>query len=401
MAPDEVLMPKQPNPKCRSAEDLNERDREHYEVSANLAGWFDKSRFVDRYRVMFPLRNQGSIIPSDYCFNRDNKGNQVYPRFLEWDGDKNYRFVGIGDGVKPPLPSPRPELSAVQISQSPLTRASAPSAPVVGPDTIWLRTQARLSRDLPEWRDRIAGWGQLAAIEARSKGASWTDDEVFRGIILSVLSNNTNWDRVERVRQQLEEVFSGFSLAKYAALRPEEVDTRIVPWFKDRHAGSLTLRQRLQDLISAARKLIVEAAPHASVDAYLVHLLAQHDSDPKHLALALTSGPSKLNGIGPALAAEALKNIGFDVAKPDRHVNRAAAAFGWVHFRTWGEGDRARFAAPVAKPVEALAVMTAVEKCAAVIGERVALVDNAVWLLCASSGLHLTNQTLQTDIASG
>lgn len=392
-------MPKQPNPKYRSADDLNERDRQHYQVSASIAGWFDKARFVDRYRGMFPDRNQGSIIPSDYCFNRENKGNQGYPRFLEWDGDKKYRFVGMGDGAMPP--SPRPESSSVQTRRSPSARGAPPTAPVVGPDTIWLRTQARLNRALPDWRGRIVGWGQLAAIEARSKGTQSTDDEVFRAIVLSVLSNNTNWERVERVRQQLEEVFSGYSLAKYAALRTSEVDTRIVPWFEERRAGSMTLRQRLRDLVSAAKKLIARAATHASVDDYLGHLLAQNDRDPKRLALALSSGPTKLDGLGPALAAEALKNIGYDVAKPDRHVNRAAAMFGWVQFRKWGSGDRTRFAAPVATPSETLAVMTAMENCANSIGDRVALLDNAVWLLCATSGLHLTNQELQTDIASG
>lgn len=394
-------MPTQPNPKYRSAEDLNERDREHYQVSVGLTGWFDKARFVDRYRGMFPDRNQGSIIPSDYCLNRENKGNQGYPRFLEWDGDKKYRFVGFGEEAIPE--SPRTESIAAELRRSPSARTSPPPAhaPAADPKTIWLRTQARLNRDLPDWQDRIVGWGQLAAIEARSQGTPSTDDEVFRAIVMSVLSNNTNWERVERVRQQLEEVFSGFSLVNYAALGPDDVATRIVPWFEERHAGSMTLRQRLQDLVIAAKKLIDRAAHHSSVDAYLGHLLVQNDRDPKRLALALSSGPAKLNGLGPALAAEALKNIGFDVAKPDRHVNRAAAMFGWVHFRTWSDGDRGRFAAPVATPGETLAVMTAMEKCATAIGDRVALVDNAVWLLCATSGLHMTNHQLQIDIATG
>ncbi|MEQ1632550.1 MAG: hypothetical protein ABL997_09265 [Planctomycetota bacterium] len=81
----------------RSLVDLNTRDREHYEVASTMQGWFDKAEFVKRYAIAYPDRNKGSIIPSDYCVNRHNKGNAKYPRFLEWNGDSSYRFLGLGD----------------------------------------------------------------------------------------------------------------------------------------------------------------------------------------------------------------------------------------------------------------------------------------------------------------
>ena len=71
-------------------------------------------------------------------------------------------------------------------------------------ESAWSRVQERLAAGLPSWRERIDGWGQLAAVEARESGRRWSDDEVFQGIVLSVLSNNTNWERVERVRPELE-----------------------------------------------------------------------------------------------------------------------------------------------------------------------------------------------------
>lgn len=88
---------RQPNPKHRTAVDLNARDREHLEVAASFAGWFKTHQFVQRYRLMYPDRTVASIMPSDYCFGRDNKGNRLYPRFLEWDHSSLYRFVGMGD----------------------------------------------------------------------------------------------------------------------------------------------------------------------------------------------------------------------------------------------------------------------------------------------------------------
>lgn len=105
----------------RSPDDLNTRDREHYEVANGMKGWFNKADFVQRYAIAYPNRNAGSIIPSDYCVNRENKGNAKYPRFLEWDDGSKFRFVGLrGEGAGagatirslPPPPSAVPAKGA-------------------------------------------------------------------------------------------------------------------------------------------------------------------------------------------------------------------------------------------------------------------------------------------------
>jgi len=113
----------------RSPDDLNTRDREHYEVASGMRGWFDKAEFVQRYAIAYPGRNTGSIIPSDYCINRENKGNAKYPRFLEWDGGSRYRFVGLGgagagaDAAVHSLPSPpTPVPAAVTTTSTPRHR---------------------------------------------------------------------------------------------------------------------------------------------------------------------------------------------------------------------------------------------------------------------------------------
>lgn len=61
----------------------------------------------------------------------------------------------------------------------------------------------------------------------------------------------------------------------------------------------------------------------------------RHDGDPKQvsLSLGLPRNRYKLPSFGVALAAEAMKNLGFDVAKPDRHILRAAGLFGLVGFK--------------------------------------------------------------------
>lgn len=102
-----------------------------------MSGWFDKGQFVQRYGIAYPNRNTGSIIPSDYCVNRENKGNAKYPRFLEWDGDSRYRFLGLGSkgsggGAATQSIAPPPVAAPPKTSTSRPRRAAARFLPTAG-----------------------------------------------------------------------------------------------------------------------------------------------------------------------------------------------------------------------------------------------------------------------------
>ena len=122
--------------------------------------------------------------------------------------------------------------------------------------------------------------------------------------------------------------------------------------------------------------------------------------DPKLAAMAVGTPGSdhKLPGFGIPLAAEALRNLGYDLAKPDRHVNRAIGVFGMVEFSRWE--DRSGTKAPEATPQEMLQCMAAVEEWAAGVGVPTSFLDNALWLLCAKMGLYLDNAALGTLVVS-
>ena len=183
---------------------------------------------------------------------------------------------------------------------------------------LWNRIESRLDSDLPEWRERIEKMGQVAAVEHRSGGRTWSDAEVFEGLLLAVLSSDTDWSKVEGVRAELPDLFSGFCLEWYAERRDSEIPGRFVPWFKARKAGSRALRRGLVDLIHAARKLLEHRRAHGTAEDYFTSLMDRCGGDPKRAALSLgCPGEYKLPSLGVPLAAEALKNLGFDVAKPD------------------------------------------------------------------------------------
>ena len=266
---------------------------------------------------------------------------------------------------------------------------------------LWQRIESRLDSARPGWRRRLDGFGQIAAVEARAAGRAWSDDEVFEALLMAALSSNTDWSKIERIQAELPELFSGFSLASYAERRPREIAERFVPWFQERRAGSQSQKESLVKLIDTARMLLAHSRVHGSAESYFTNLVQRCEGDPKraalHLGLPGKYNKYKLPAFGVALAAEALKNLGFPVAKPDRHVGRAMGSFGLVQFERW-PGRNGRKAPSLSSRKSLLAVMTAVQEIATAANTPVVLVDNAIWLLCersgAKCGLYLTNPEL-------
>jgi hypothetical protein len=260
--------------------------------------------------------------------------------------------------------------------------------------TLWERISNRLSTGIPDWEHRIESMNQIAAVEARARGHRWSDDEVFKGLILSILSNSANWAIVEKILPDLDTAFCQFRLKDYAVREENDIE-RLYAWFTERHAASTFLREGLTRLRDAANVLIAKAEQANSLDHYFEELVkGEADLPSAALALGGISSRSKLPGLGIPLAAEFLKNIGYDVSKPDRHINRAAGSFRWVEFRKWPNREGTK--APTAREVEMIAVMGEMATFSSANSLSVCYADNAVWLLCAKSGLYLDNEALSS-----
>ena len=154
---------------------------------------------------------------------------------------------------------------------------------------LWQNIEFRLDSSLPGWRSRMDAFDQVAAVSARTAGREWSDDETFKGLLLAVLSNNTEWSKIERIQGDLSELFSGFSMKSYAELPACEVDERILPWFLDRKAGSVSLKRDLVNLIGTARLLSEHSSVHGTAESYFTSLVRRLDGDPKEAALRLGS----------------------------------------------------------------------------------------------------------------
>ena len=150
---------------------------------------------------------------------------------------------------------------------------------------LWNRIESRLESSHPEWRERVHQLGQVKAVEDRSGGRDWSDGEVFEGIVMAVLSADTDWSRIEKIQAELPELFSGFSLESYAKVSDTRISDHFLPWFKARKAGSRS--RGLYHLVDTAGILAKHSREHGSADDYFTSLVHRCGHDPKRAALHL------------------------------------------------------------------------------------------------------------------
>ena len=138
---------------------------------------------------------------------------------------------------------------------------------------LWHNIETRLDSSCPRWRDRIRKMGQVDAVRARGEGRTCGDDEVFKGLLMAVLSANTDWSKVEALQAELADLFSGFNIEWYAGRSPAEIDARFLPWFRKRKAGSMTLKKGAhQPRRRSPATLAAQQPPRHS--GWLLHLAA-------------------------------------------------------------------------------------------------------------------------------
>lgn len=258
---------------------------------------------------------------------------------------------------------------------------------------LWASIQEGLNAWDRTWPAKIEALDQLSRVRDRRCGKTFSDEEIFEGIVKAVLSNATDWSGIQQILPELRLRFGGFDIAWYSHLTKTHIANNLVPWFRSHGAGAQYLERNLNFLVSTASKLTDRKTQYGNLENYLSGLLRSLGGDAIKLAKALgASSTHKLDGLGIPIAAEALKNIGYDVGKPDRHINRAFGCFGLQAFCNWQ--DRSGTKAPTATRTELLSVMDTLGEFADNLKVEATLVDNAIWLLCAYSGAYLSNEKL-------
>lgn len=258
---------------------------------------------------------------------------------------------------------------------------------------LWRRMTDRLIAWRADWLDVIDNGPAEPMPTFDDPG--FTDEQIFEALTVALLSGNTRWDRVARIRGELRTPFDDFEPQYYARLEDGDIG-KIVSWFRERKAGSAGLGAGLLRLRKTAALL---TAYDGGANAFFRDAFEAAGRSPEDLAVALgTSDKWKLPGFGIPLAAEALRNLGLDICKPDRHILRAIGSWSLINFSRW---DRCgAFIAPQANPAELRHAMFVVRSIAEAHGLPVRYVNSAIWTAGAVSGARLTNDAF-AEIARG
>lgn len=274
---------------------------------------------------------------------------------------------------------------------------AAPSDPLPGDPRLaplWRRLLDRLDKWDADWLARTGLDRPRTAPRTVDPASPISNTEAFEAFAVALVSGNTRWERIERIRGELDGPFLDFRPHRFAHLAERDIDATIMPWFRERRAGAAGLRGGLLRLRETAR-LLAGGGAHPSANALLEAVFAAAKGSPEGAAMLLgSSKEGKLPGFGIALAAEALRLLGFDLCKPDRHVLRAIAAWGLVRFARWDE--KGAFTAPQARSPELLATMLAVRTLAEENGVSVSYANSLIWNAGAVSGARLTNDEFRS-----
>lgn len=164
-------------------------------------------------------------------------------------------------------------------------------------------------------------------IDRRRAGGEFSTSDHIRAMVYSMLSSGIVWDRVsphiDKATKQLTPIDGVFF--QYDPERLLQCDLEgLTEEIKKLHCASQYTRKQTEALIHTnIPKLVQLEKQYGSVDAFYQKYINE-DSTLKSLVKALSCENSdcKLAQMGEALVAEYLKNVGYDIAKPDRHIRR-------------------------------------------------------------------------------
>lgn len=164
-------------------------------------------------------------------------------------------------------------------------------------------------------------------IDRRNNGDVFSISDHIRAMVYSMLSSGISWERVEQgidentgKNSYIDDIFHQYEPAVLLSIFPEELSGQV----KNLNCASQSTNKQMQALIHTnIRKLISFENECGSIDKYYQTFIDE-DGSLKKLVRNLSDSDSsdKMEQMGEALTAEYLRNVGYDIAKPDRHIRR-------------------------------------------------------------------------------
>jgi len=199
------------------------------------------------------------------------------------------------------------------------------------------------------------------AICERENGKTYNLSDHVRGLIYSLLTNQTSWKRIVPHLEEVDEIFYQYDIKRIKACPSSHFSDALFS-IKCGNRKTSAQMDALHDNIAVFERIIAE---YGSMDTFVT-------SAPAHeivTALSASNSEYKLRQVGEALAWEYIRNVGIDGAKPDLHLRRF---FG-----------RNRLAASAHDSASVSEVINAVSELSKATGLSMAAIDNLIWSYCA------------------
>ena len=214
----------------------------------------------------------------------------------------------------------------------------------------------------------------------------------IRAMVYSMLSSGSSWDRVEQgIDLQtgrilpVDDAFCQYDPQYILGHTPEQLRDSVKAIGC---ASQYTLKQMRALIYDNIPKLLAIEKRYGSVDGYYQQYI-KADTTLKNLVKALSSPGSedKLSQMGEALTAEYLRNVGYDIAKPDRHIRRIL-----------GSGIFGCSVKEIASVREAFDIVAEIAR---FMQKPIAEVDYILWSYCAKGyGEICTRKSPKCDICT-
>ena len=210
-------------------------------------------------------------------------------------------------------------------------------------------------------------------IQRRKEGKQYGIADHIRGIVCSMLTNQTKWHRVEPHLSEIDKLFFNYDPDLILQTPP----SHFYEGLRQLKCGNISTRAQMEALPDNVKTLQKIEQDFGSVDAFIT-------SESTEMIVEKLSGgksPYKMKMLGEALAWEYLRNVGIDGAKPDTHLRR------FLGSDRMGRGENSP------------ATVSEVNEQVAMLSEATGLskieIDNLIWSFCADGFGEICTATPQ------
>lgn len=211
-------------------------------------------------------------------------------------------------------------------------------------------------------------------IDRRTAGGKFTVQDHIRAMVYSMLSSGNQWANVsENVDSAtgcipaVDKIFYGYDVEKLKQSSAEQLRDNV----KKIHCGTQSTFNQMNALLSKNIDLLCSLEEkYGAIDTYYQKFI-EIDNSLKTLVVVLSTDGSisKPEQMNVALVCEYLRNVGYDIPKPDRHIRRIL-----------GSEYLALSDKPIVPEFEAFDLVVELAK---IMKKPVAEVDYILWAYCA------------------